>query len=111
MKRKKAQDLAVLFHHRWAVPILAELHGSGGGKFVTLVARLSISRDSLTNTLRAMTEVPVAAVKVAPPQLVAAFAGLAIVTAAGIVSVNARLVADNDEPLLSMVKVSVEIWP
>ncbi len=56
MKRKKTQDLAVLFHHRWAVPILAELHSSGGGKFVTLVSRLSISRDSLTNTLRAMTE-------------------------------------------------------
>ncbi|MHC4696987.1 MAG: winged helix-turn-helix transcriptional regulator [Planctomycetota bacterium] len=56
MKRKKAQRLAVLFHHRWAVPILAELHGAGGCKFVTLVNRLGVSRDSLSNTLPALTE-------------------------------------------------------
>ncbi len=56
MNQKKAHHLAVLCHHRWAIPILAELHGSGGCKFVTLVNRLGISRDSLRNTLRALIE-------------------------------------------------------
>lgn len=56
MKCKKAQHLAVLCHHRWSISILVELHRSGGGKFVTLVNRLRISRDSLRNTVRALTE-------------------------------------------------------
>lgn len=46
-----------LFHHRWAVPVLAELHrGAGGAKFVTLVNRLGIGRDSLRRTLAALIE-------------------------------------------------------
>ncbi len=53
MKRKKAYNLAALCHHRWTIPILAELYTSRGSKFVTLVNRLGISRDSLRNTLRA----------------------------------------------------------
>ncbi len=56
MNHKQARHLAVLCHHRWTLPILAELHGSGGCKFVTLVHRLGISRDSLRNTLRALIE-------------------------------------------------------
>src|SRR5262245_47973361 len=47
--------LTVLFHRRWSVPILAELHRGdshpGGSKFITLLNRLRISRDSLTATL------------------------------------------------------------
>jgi len=56
MNEERAHRLAALCHHRWAIPILAELHGSGGCKFVTLVSRLGISRDSLRNTLRALIE-------------------------------------------------------
>ena len=40
-----------LFHHRWSVPILAELHRLGGAKFVTLAKRLGVSRSVLTTTL------------------------------------------------------------
>lgn len=47
----RIQRLTALFHHRWSVAVLAELHRGGGGKFVTLVNRLSISRDSLRRTL------------------------------------------------------------
>jgi DNA-binding HxlR family transcriptional regulator len=44
--------LSRLFHNRWSVPIIAELYLQSGSKFVTLVQRLSISRDSLRRTLR-----------------------------------------------------------
>jgi len=43
-----------LFHHRWSAAVLAELHRCGGCKFITLVNRLSISRDSLRRTLDAL---------------------------------------------------------
>ncbi len=46
-----------LFHHRWSVPILAELHRAGGaGRFVTLAHALGLSRESLRQTLSALTE-------------------------------------------------------
>lgn len=45
---------ADLFHHRWAVPILAELRRARGSRFVALANRLSIGRDSLTRTLAAL---------------------------------------------------------
>ncbi len=54
MQSKKLTRLVVLFHHRWAIPILAELHRSKGAKFVTLVRRLGMSRDSLRHTLAAL---------------------------------------------------------
>jgi len=38
------ERLIALFHHRWAVPTLAELCRSSGCKFVTLVNRLGASR-------------------------------------------------------------------
>ena len=56
MNHKKARHLAVLCHHRWTIPILAELHELGGCKIITLVNRLGISRDSLRNTRRALIE-------------------------------------------------------
>jgi DNA-binding HxlR family transcriptional regulator len=47
---------ADLFHHRWAVPILADLHRSGGSRFVPLANGLGISRESLRQTLAALIE-------------------------------------------------------
>jgi DNA-binding HxlR family transcriptional regulator len=47
-------NLVSLFHHRWAVPILAELERAGGARFVTLAHRLGLSRESLTRTLAAL---------------------------------------------------------
>ncbi len=47
--------LIELCHHRWILPILAELHKqNGGSKFVTLINRLELSRDSLSRTLQIM---------------------------------------------------------
>jgi DNA-binding HxlR family transcriptional regulator len=40
-----------LFHHRWAVPVLAELRRQRGSRFVTLANRLGVGRDSLARTL------------------------------------------------------------
>jgi len=57
MASARTGRFVALFHHRWAVPILAELHrGAGGAKFVTLVHRLGIGRDSLRRTLAALIE-------------------------------------------------------
>ena len=43
--------LARLVHLRWAVPVLAELHRGGGGRFVNLGHTLGVSRESLRRTL------------------------------------------------------------
>ena len=43
--------LTALVHHRWTLPVLGELYRDDGAKFVTLVHRLSVSRDSLARTL------------------------------------------------------------
>ena len=47
--------LTILSHRRWSIPILAELRRGdshpGGAKFITLLNRLGISRDSLAATL------------------------------------------------------------
>jgi len=48
------ERLATLAHHRWSLPVLAELHRGRGAKFVTLVKRLGVSRDSLRRTLDAL---------------------------------------------------------
>lgn len=45
--------LAQLSGHRWLVPLLADLAGHGGARFVELLNRLALSRDSLTRTLDA----------------------------------------------------------
>lgn len=49
--KNQLERLSALVHHRWALPILSELYRDDGCKFVTLVNRLSISRDSLSRTL------------------------------------------------------------
>jgi DNA-binding HxlR family transcriptional regulator len=56
MRKKVPERLIRLFHHRWSVPVLAELSRTDGSKFITLVNRLGISRDSLAHTLIAITE-------------------------------------------------------
>jgi DNA-binding HxlR family transcriptional regulator len=56
MPRQDFARLVLLFHHRWSVPVLAELHRSRGGKFITLVHRLAVSPGSLGHTLRALVE-------------------------------------------------------
>jgi DNA-binding HxlR family transcriptional regulator len=48
---KRLARFVALFHHRWAVTVLAELHRLGGGKYVTLVNRLGVSRGALSQTL------------------------------------------------------------
>jgi DNA-binding HxlR family transcriptional regulator len=47
-------SIARLFHHRWAAPVLAELHRSRGSRFVTLSNRLGLGRESLRRTLGAL---------------------------------------------------------
>jgi DNA-binding HxlR family transcriptional regulator len=46
--------LVALFHNRWSVPILAELHRQRGSRFVTLTRTLGMSRESLRRTLAAL---------------------------------------------------------
>jgi DNA-binding HxlR family transcriptional regulator len=48
--------LVALFHNRWSVPILAELHRQRGSRFVTLSRGLGMSRESLRRTLAALVE-------------------------------------------------------
>lgn len=45
--------LIQLGSHRWLVPLLADLAAHRGARFVELLHRLAISRDSLTRTLNA----------------------------------------------------------
>lgn len=52
----RIQRFMALFHHRWSAAVMAELHRAGGSKFVTLVNRLPISRDSLRRTLDSLIE-------------------------------------------------------
>jgi DNA-binding HxlR family transcriptional regulator len=55
-KKDPSVDLTRIFHHRWALPVIAELHRSHGAKFVTLVKRLEVGRDTLSRTLKALDE-------------------------------------------------------
>lgn len=45
--------LIALGSHRWLVPLLADLAGHKGARFVELIHRLGLSRDSCTRTLEA----------------------------------------------------------
>lgn len=53
MGRKKS--LVVLFHRRWAVPIIAELHRRQGERFVYLAHHFAVSRETLSQTLGYLT--------------------------------------------------------
>ena len=48
--------MSSLFHFRWSLPVLAELHRGGGTKFVTLANRLGVGRETLRRTLDALVE-------------------------------------------------------
>jgi DNA-binding HxlR family transcriptional regulator len=48
--------VSILTHHRWALPILAELERTSGSRFVTLGRRLGVGADSLRRTLAALRE-------------------------------------------------------
>lgn len=50
------QRCVALFHHRWAVPVLAELHRGSGSTFGAMVERLGLPRDTLRQTLEALVE-------------------------------------------------------
>lgn len=55
MKQESRRDLAPLIdlvHHRWNIPIIAEIHARSGAKFVTLVNSLPISRSALSASLQ-----------------------------------------------------------
>ncbi len=56
MRASSSRELVALLHHRWSVPVLAELHSRAGARFAELVARLDLSRDSLARTLQALIE-------------------------------------------------------
>jgi DNA-binding HxlR family transcriptional regulator len=43
--------LTTLVHHRWNIPVIAEIHRHSGAKFVTLLNRLEVSRGSLSASL------------------------------------------------------------
>lgn len=47
----RRRSLVELFHHRWAVPIIAELHRRQGERFVYLAHHLVVSRETLSQTL------------------------------------------------------------
>lgn len=49
-------SLVELFHYRWAVPILTELHHQRGSRFVTLARMLGLSRETLRQTLASLIE-------------------------------------------------------
>lgn len=49
-------SLARLTHHRWALPVLVELHNQRGSKFITLVNRLDAHRIAVTSALDALIE-------------------------------------------------------
>jgi DNA-binding HxlR family transcriptional regulator len=43
--------LLTLCHHRWSLPVLAEIGRTGGSRFATLIGRLGVSGESLRRTL------------------------------------------------------------
>lgn len=57
---RRIERLIRLFHYRWAAPILAELHRTGGTRFVVLANRLGIGRDSLSRTLTELAQIGLA---------------------------------------------------
>ena len=51
---RNIEPLILLFHNRWNIVILDEMQRTSGSKFVTLVKRLGMSKDSLRRTLAAL---------------------------------------------------------
>lgn len=54
MKQEANKDLSALIdlvHHRWNIPVVAEIHARSGAKFVTLANSLPIGRSALSASL------------------------------------------------------------
>lgn len=51
-KNTSLAPLIELVHHRWNIPVIAELYLRSGAKFITLVNSLGVSRASLSTSLR-----------------------------------------------------------
>jgi DNA-binding HxlR family transcriptional regulator len=49
-------SIAALCHHRWTLPVLAEIERGRGARFATLTGKLGVSGESLRRTLRALQE-------------------------------------------------------
>jgi len=49
-------SLVALCHHRWSLPLLAEIGRTGGSRFATLAGRLGVSGESLRRTLAYLQE-------------------------------------------------------
>lgn len=49
--KEHLKPLIELAHHRWNIPVVAELHRRSGAKFVTLANALGVSRSSLSASL------------------------------------------------------------
>ena len=49
--KQELAPLIELVHHRWNIPVIAELHWRSGAKYITLVNSLDVSRASLTTSL------------------------------------------------------------
>src|SRR5438874_11340946 len=47
-------DLVRLFHHQWSLPVLVELLRGADKRFAALARRLKVSRQTLTDTLAAL---------------------------------------------------------
>lgn len=56
MSRPISTKLIRLFHRRWGAAAVALLTEEGGARFVTLVNRLAVSRDTLNQTLSDLME-------------------------------------------------------
>ena len=52
----ETEFLAELFHHRWAVPVLAELWSGAGGRVVELTSGLGASRGGVRQALGSLTD-------------------------------------------------------
>lgn len=53
MSRASLEDLIALGRHRWMAALLADLAAQKGARFVALLSRLSLPRDTLARTLEA----------------------------------------------------------
>lgn len=61
MKETEAEFLSELFHHRWAVPVLAELSAGTGGRVAELTNRLGASGGGVRQALGSLLHLGLAA--------------------------------------------------
>lgn len=54
--KEHLKPLIDLAHHRWNIPVVAELHHRSGAKFITIANALGVSRSSLSASLNGLIE-------------------------------------------------------